>query len=136
MSALFTPDNLWTLAMLILLQMVLGFDNLLYISIESKRAPEASQAMVRRAGIGLAILLRIVLLFAVVEAIEYFQDPFVAIHLPGMVEGSFNVHSLIVLLGGIFIINTAVKEIFHMLAVEDIESDHNGGRRSVASVIT
>ena len=37
MAALFTLENLWTLAMLIVLQMVLGFDNLLYISIESKR---------------------------------------------------------------------------------------------------
>ena len=39
MEGLFTLDNLFTLAMLTLLQLVLGFDNLLYISIESKRAP-------------------------------------------------------------------------------------------------
>ena len=135
MFELMTAENLWTLAMLVLLQMVLGFDNLLYISIESKRAPEAQQAMVRRTGIALAIILRIVLLFAVVEAIGYFQDPFVSFAYPGIVEATFNVHSLIVLLGGAFIIYTALKEIFHMLAVEDIEDHHNGGRRSVTSII-
>ena len=55
--------NLLTLAMLVLLQVVLGFDNLLYISLESKRAPAAKQAKVRRLGIGLAVFLRIALLF-------------------------------------------------------------------------
>ena len=42
-------------AMLILLQAVLGFDNLLYISIESGRVAPAQQQLVRWAGIGLAI---------------------------------------------------------------------------------
>ncbi|SVD02410.1 uncharacterized protein METZ01_LOCUS355264, partial [marine metagenome] len=40
-----------TLGMLVLLQAVLGFDNLLYISLESKRAPEAQQSSVRKWGI-------------------------------------------------------------------------------------
>lgn len=136
MAVIFTAENLWTLAMLILLQMVLGFDNLLYISIESKRAPEASQAMVRRAGIGLAIVLRIILLFAVVEAVEYFQEPVISFHLTGIVEASFNIHSLIVLLGGAFIIYTAVKEIFHMLVVEEIDGKHDSGKKSIGAVIT
>ena len=47
MADLFTVENLFTLIMLVALQAVLGFDNLLYISIESKRAPEASQRKVR-----------------------------------------------------------------------------------------
>ncbi|HHL32536.1 MAG TPA: tellurium resistance protein TerC, partial [Oceanospirillales bacterium] len=37
----------------------------------------------------------------------------------GVVEGNFNVHSLIVLLGGVFIMYTAMKEIWHMLSLED-----------------
>ena len=55
---------------------MLGFDNLLYISIESKRVPEEKQQFVRRFEIGLAIGLRIALLFIVVSAIESFQEPF------------------------------------------------------------
>ena len=41
-----TVENLMTLVMLIFLQAVLGFDNLLYISIESKRVPEDRQQFV------------------------------------------------------------------------------------------
>jgi len=40
MEGLLTLDSLFTLLMLVLLQVVLGFDNLLYISLESKKAPE------------------------------------------------------------------------------------------------
>ena len=58
MEQFFSPENLFTRMMLIFLQAVLGFDNLLYISIESKRVEEDKQQMVRRVGIGLAIGLR------------------------------------------------------------------------------
>ena len=51
------PAILGTLFMLIMLQAVLGFDNLLYISLESKRAPEKDQSRVRKLGIGLAVLI-------------------------------------------------------------------------------
>ena len=134
MDALFSLENFFTLAMLIMLQAVLGFDNLLYISIESKRVPPDRQAFVRRLGIGLAIALRIILLFVLVQAIQYFQDPILNLKFTGFVEATFNVHSLIVLLGGAFIIYTAVKEIFHMLGDPDLGHD-DGNKRSVASAI-
>jgi predicted tellurium resistance membrane protein TerC len=137
MSDLFTIQNLLTLAMLIFLQAILGFDNLLYISIESKRVPEDQQAMVRHWGTGLAIGLRILLLLAVMRAIEYFQAPFFQLHLKTVVSGDFTVHSVIVLAGGVFIIYTATKEILHMLAIEDV--GHGLGKKppkSIASAVT
>ena len=121
MDQLLSFDNISTLLMLILLQAVLGFDNLLYISIESKRVPAESQASVRRLGIGLAIILRIVLLFVVIQAIQYFQAPFFSYHKAGFVECAFNVHAAITLLGGAFIIYTAMKEIAHMLAIDELD---------------
>jgi predicted tellurium resistance membrane protein TerC len=124
-----------TLAILILLQAVLGFDNLLYISIESKRVTEDKQAYVRRVGLVLAIVLRIVLLFVVVHAIKYFQKPFLVFRQVGILEGSFNVHAFIVLLGGGFILYTALKEITHMLAVKAIATGTEKGKRSLASAI-
>ena len=75
MEGLFTIDNFITLARLTLLQAVLGLDNLLYISLESKRAPEKEQKRVRTLGIGMAIVLRIILLFILIRVIAYFQDP-------------------------------------------------------------
>ena len=60
MTDLLTIENLGNLLMLCFLQAVLGFDNLLYISIESQRAPVAQQAAVRRWGILIAVALRVV----------------------------------------------------------------------------
>jgi len=137
MADLFTLHNLFTLGMLIFLQAVLGFDNLLYISIESKRVAPEEQARVRKWGIGLAILLRIVLLFVVIRAIEAFQMPFFDLLIEGVVEIDMNVHALIVLGGGAFIIYTAVKEISHMLSIDDLEHEQldGKGKRSVGQTI-
>ncbi len=108
-------ENIFTLLMLILLQAVLGFDNLLYISLESKRAPKEHQKKVRRNGILIAIGLRILLLFALINLIQFFQEPFFQIINEGIIEATVNFHGLIVLAGGVFIIYTAMKEIWHMV---------------------
>ena len=135
MLELLTIDNLLTLLMLILLQVVLGFDNLLYIAIESKRAPVESQRKVRQIGIGMAIVLRIILLFVIIQAIGFFQDSLFKLDFKGFVEGDFSGHALIVLFGGAFIMWTALKEIMHMLAVHNIEGEEKAGLKSVPSVI-
>jgi predicted tellurium resistance membrane protein TerC len=116
-------ENLFTLFMLIVLQAVLGFDNLLYISLESKRAPLEKQKMVRTTGIAIAIGLRIVLLYVLVNLIKYFQNPIFTIDISGVLHGVFNIHSLIVLFGGAFILYTAVKEIWHMVYLEDHDGE-------------
>jgi predicted tellurium resistance membrane protein TerC len=134
MVDILTLDNFITLIFLILLQAVLGFDNLLYISLESKKAPIDKQAMVRRWGIGIAIFLRILLLFVLIKAISYFREPFVNIDIRGIVRGEFNVHSVIVLIGGIFIIYTAIKEISHMLIIQHFDHDTTK-KKSVKSLV-
>jgi len=116
---------IFTLLMLVLLQAVLGFDNLLYISLESKKAPQSDQKRVRKVGILIAIALRIVLLFVLVSLIGYFQEPFSFLTggIDGIAHFAFNGHSLIVLAGGAFIIYTAIKEIWHMIALDDLNHD-------------
>ena len=137
MADLFTLESLFTLAMLIVLQAVLGFDNLLYIALESKRVAPHEQARVRRLGIIIAIFLRILLLFALTRAIVYFQEPLFGINFGNIIESSFNGHSLIVLVGGIFIIFTALKEIFHMLSQEHLEDPGDTSNlRSVFVAVT
>ncbi|MCH3881974.1 MULTISPECIES: TerC family protein [Tenacibaculum] len=119
---------IFTLLMLILLQAVLGFDNLLYISLESKKAPLADQKRVRKIGILIAIVLRIVLLFLLVSIIDYFQEPFSFLtgEIKDIVKFAFNGHSIIVLLGGGFIIYTAIKEIWHMIGDHNLNQDAEG----------
>ena len=129
-------ENLMTLAMLVFLQAVLGFDNLLYISLESKRVEPSKQQMVRRWGIGMAIGLRIGLLFILYFAIEKFKVPFFKLHIENVIHADITIHALIVLIGGIFIVYTAFKEIGHMLSIEDIGTDvEKKDQRSVASAI-
>ncbi len=128
MADLLTFQNLGNLGVLIFLQAVLGFDNLLYISIESQRAPPEKQKSVRKTGILIAIALRIVLLFAIVKLINVLQKPLFGIHWTGVVEGEFKFSTLVFLLGGAFIMYTAVKEISHMLALQD--PSHAVGEKS------
>ena len=135
-DSLLSIGGVFTLGMLILLQVVLGFDNLLYISIESKRVPDESQSKVRKIGIGLAIVFRIVLLFIVVKLIALLQDVFLSID-TSFIKAGISGHSLIVLLGGGFILYTAMKEIYHLLAVHD--TDHEGkpgGDNTVTKAVT
>ena len=109
---------LGTLIMLILLQVVLGFDNLLYIAIESKKAPLEKQSMVRKLGIGIAIFFRLLLLLFLIKLIEKFENPFI-IYDSDILSLNMNLESLIIILGGIFILYTSVKEIWHMLHLEE-----------------
>ena len=75
LPGLLSIHGIFTLAMLILLQAVLGFDNLLYISLESKRVEESKQSSVRKLGVGLAIFLRLALLVVLLLAIDRMQAP-------------------------------------------------------------
>ncbi|MEM9139812.1 MAG: TerC family protein [Pseudomonadota bacterium] len=136
MADLFTLENLLNLAVLIFLQAVLGFDNLLYISIESQRAPAKYQAAVRKWGIIIAIVLRILLLFTMIQLLDALKDPFFTINLPGVLQGEFNFASIVFLFGGGFLMYTAVKEIGHLLAIEHLDhGPEEKSSKSAASVV-
>jgi predicted tellurium resistance membrane protein TerC len=135
-EGLFTLHSLFTLVMLILLQAVLGIDNLLYISIESKRVEEDKQSLVRKWGIGLAIGMRLLLLLVIMFVIDSLSAPFLAVHVEGFFEADVNVHAFIVLAGGVFVIYTAVKEIYHMLSVDNLgEHAHEKPKRSFGAAV-
>ena len=126
MADISTIENLGNLLMLCFLQAVLGFDNLLYISIESQRAPVASQKAVRFWGIIIAVALRVVLLFVMIRLIDALAEPFFIMNWDGVLMGGVNFATCVFLLGGIFIMYTAVKEISHLLTVEHLDHDVEG----------
>jgi len=132
---LFTIENLFTLLMLVMLQAVLGFDNLLYISLESQRVEESRQSSLRKWGIGLAVLLRIVLLYSLVKILDKFQEELFNINWPGVLEGTFNLQAIVVLIGGVFLLYTATKEISHMLVLEEEHAAERKKRSYVVSLI-
>lgn len=136
MAELFSVSGFFTLLMLLGLQVVLGFDNLLYISIESKRVGAEKAGMVRQWGIGLAMLFRIVLLVVIVSLFSALEAPLFSIPFTGIVEGEFNLQALVTLAGGGFIIYTAIKEISHLMVVDHIESSEGERKKSVTQAIS
>ncbi|MEZ4291943.1 MAG: hypothetical protein R3E53_15960 [Myxococcota bacterium] len=90
---LLTVANAANLGVLIFLQAVLGFDNLLYISIES-RAPVEKREQVRRAGILIALVLRIVLLFVIMTLLRSLLGALLG-PLDGVVEGDFTFATIV-----------------------------------------
>ena len=135
MDGLLAIENWFTLAMLIMLQAVLGFDNLLYISIESRRVPAERQQFVRRAGIALAIAFRLVLMFIILGLINRFATPIFAINWENVIEASMTFHAIVSIFGGGFIMWTATKEIMHLLAVDHLENLDGQRKRSVGGAI-
>jgi predicted tellurium resistance membrane protein TerC len=72
----------------------------------------------------------------VLHLISAFQEPLFTISLPPFVEGAVSGHALIVLAGGVFLIYTAIKEIFHMMNLEEHEHGARaGGGKSVAAAM-
>lgn len=136
MADLLTVESLFTLLMLVLLQAVLGFDNLLYIAIESNKVGDPKDARkVRQLGIAIAVGLRIVLLVVIVKLFGLLAEPLFGVNLGKFMQGEFTMQALVTLFGGAFIIYTAIKEIHHLMAVEHIEHSEGSGKKSVAKAI-
>ena len=77
-----------------------------------------------------------ILLFVMMKAISSLEAPFFGLHWSGVLEGEFNFAAIVFLLGGVFIMYTAVKEIMHLLSVPDIEHEKKSGRKTAAQAVT
>jgi len=77
-----------------------------------------------------------VLLFVMIQLLDTLTEPFFALDLVGVVEGAFNFASLVFLVGGVFLMYTALKEISHLLAVEHLdEGPEAHSSKSAVSVV-
>ncbi len=95
------------LATLIAMEVVLGIDNLIFISILTNKLPEHQRSAGRRIGIGLALILRLVLLGTVAFIVKL-TTPIVTVFGQG-----FSWRDLILIAGGLFLLWKATKEIHH-----------------------
>ena len=89
----------------------------MYIALESKKAPEEKQDYVRKMGIFIAIILRLILLFLLVNLVEKFKNTIIELD-TDFIKLNMNLHSLIILFGGGFILYTSIKEIWHMIILK------------------
>jgi predicted tellurium resistance membrane protein TerC len=132
MSALLTTDGLIALLTLTALEIVLGVDNLVFISIISGKLPAAQQPLARRIGLILALVTRVALLFTL-SWMMGLTRPLFRIPFGGEISG----RDLILLAGGLFLIAKATFEIYDKVEkVDEAGHEVGGGRRGFASVVT
>jgi len=109
MVELFTPENMIALLTLLVLEIVLGIDNVIFIAILSSKLPEEEQPRARNLGIGLAVVSRIVLLFAIGWVMSLTTDLF------NFFGNGLSGRDLILLIGGMFLIGKSTFEIHEKL---------------------
>lgn len=100
------------LAMLIVMEVVLGIDNLIFIAILTNRLPVHQRALGRRLGIGLALILRLVLLGSVAFIVTLTSPLF------SLFGYALSWRDLILIAGGLFLVWKATKEIHHRVDPE------------------
>lgn len=122
MDWIYLPDAWVALATLTFLEIVLGIDNVVFISILTGRLPKHEQARARRVGLFLAMAMRIALLFTISLMMKLTQ-PWV-----NLFGHELSGRDLILLLGGLFLMWKSVTEIHHKLEGEDGEGSGAGGK--------
>jgi predicted tellurium resistance membrane protein TerC len=130
MEAFLTTDGLVALLTLSALEIVLGVDNLVFISILSARLPPPQQPLARKVGLLLALGTRVALLFTL-SLMMGLTRPLVRVPLAGGVSG----RDLILLLGGLFLIAKATWEIYDKVEGGQHAQGRGGSRRGFASVV-
>lgn len=105
---LFTWEGFMYFIILSLLEIVLGIDNIIFISIVTDRLPKVDQGRARRIGLSLALIVRLVLLSAVAWLMKMDKPLFPDAQWEFLQE--FSVQSFILLLGGLFLIYKSTKE--------------------------
>jgi len=105
-------DSILLLLLLVGLELVLGIDNILVISIFVGQLPASQRNKARVIGLSLAFLARILMLFILLKLSGLTQD----------VIGSFSIRDLILLVGGLFLIWKAVIEIHHTIEFKEEQS--------------
>jgi len=119
------PANLVALATLITMEIVLGIDNLIFISVLTNKLPEHQRSKARMVGISAALVLRLVFL-SLVFIIVQLTEPIVTVF-----GHSFSWRDMILIAGGLFLVWKATKEIHHNVDPEP-GPDLFGGRATMS----
>lgn len=117
MEIIFTPNAIFALLTLTFLEIILGIDNIVFLSIVSGKLKEKDQPKARRIGLLLAMAFRIILLFGITWVLSLQETLF-------SIDWSFfsahvNGQSMIIFGGGLFLLYKSVTEIHHKLEGEE-----------------
>ena len=124
------PAALAALATLIVMEVVLGIDNLIFISILSNKLPESQRQKARRVGISLALIMRLALLSAIAWLVGLTAPVFdlgitgsAGPHGEPTFETQFSWRDLILIAGGLFLVWKATREIHHNVSPTEHSND-------------
>ena len=127
---LLTDPQAWiAFGTLTLLEIILGVDNVVFISILAGRLPEAQRAKARRVGLGLAMVIRILLLLSISWVIGLTAPLFTA------VGQEISGRDLILLLGGLFLLGKSTHEVHGQLEGDEGRSSSGAASASFGAVI-
>lgn len=134
-SVLLTGVGLFYLVVLTLLEIVLGIDNIIFISIITDKLARDDQKKARIIGLSLALIIRLILLSLVSWIMSMDTHPI--IDTAYTFGKKFTVHSLILLLGGLFLIYKATKEMHSSVKgmEEEVNAKKKGGLRGIITQI-
>jgi predicted tellurium resistance membrane protein TerC len=126
-----SPTAWIALATLVVMEIVLGIDNLIFISILTNKLPEQHRAKARRIGIGMALILRLALLSTIAFIVQL-TEPVIDVF--GQV---FSWKDMILIAGGLFLLWKATTEIHHSMdpAPQDGKSETAGVSLGFAAAI-
>jgi predicted tellurium resistance membrane protein TerC len=132
MLQLLTDPNAWAaLVTLTMLEIVLGIDNVVFISILVARLPEVESKRARQVGLSLALLFRILLLFTLTSLMRLTYAVFTVF------GNALSWHDIILIAGGLFLIGKATHEIHGEVEVKDAEAGepHAAGRAFMLVIV-
>jgi len=129
MEWLATPDAWIALATLTALEVVLGIDNIVFITILTGKLPEARQPRARRVGIGLALAMRVLLLLSLSWVIGLTAPLF------SLLGNEISGRDVLLIAGGLFLLAKATFEIHEKLEGEEAHGASAAPPASFASVI-
>jgi predicted tellurium resistance membrane protein TerC len=129
LEVLAQPEVWVSLVTLTAMEIVLGIDNVVFISILTSKLPPAQQPRARRIGLSLALILRLALLFAISWVMGLTAPLFEVFGQP------FSGRDLILLAGGLFLVAKATHEIYDKLEVTHHEVSANPRVSSFAGIL-
>lgn len=130
LALLQSPDAWISLLTLTFLEIVLGIDNIIFISIVTNKLPVEQQPKARKLGLLLALLFRIGLLMGI-SIIISFKDPLFT-----LLDHAVSGRDLILIIGGLFLLAKSTSEIHHKVeGGEEEESDGTKATKSFMGII-
>lgn len=129
----FAAPEIWmSLLTLTFLEIVLGIDNIIFIAIAADKLPRDQQPRATNIGLMLAMIMRIGLLFGISWLVAM-EAPWFHIGQEGdFIHGAFSGQSLILILGGLFLLYKSTSEIHHKLEGDGHEEGLGGKKKTVS----